>query len=64
MEKVKNYDSGKIGHLSVARNCTKALLGMPNTKNETFEIETKIKFRMKSVPAGKKSARGVIEKTN
>lgn len=64
MKKIEDYDAGKIGHLGVARNCAKTLLGMPNTKNETFEIETEIKFRVKSVPASKKSAGGVIEKTN
>jgi len=48
----------------VTRDGAKALFRMPNAKNKTFEIETEIKFRVKSVPTGKKGVGGVVEKTD
>lgn len=48
----------------MTRNGTEALFGMPNTKNETLKIKTKIEFWVKSVPAGKKSVGGVVEGAN
>jgi len=64
MKKIENYNPREVGHLSVTGNGSKALFGMPNAKNETFEIETKIKFGMESVPSGKKGSGGVVEKTD
>ena len=64
MKKPKEKDAGEVGHMRVAGGGAKALFGAPNTKNQAFEIEGKIEFRMKSVPAGEKSPRGVVFEGN
>ena len=44
----------------MAGDGTQTLFTPPDAKKKPLEIERKIKFRMKSVPTGEKSAGGVV----
>lgn len=64
MKEPKKEDAGEVGHVGVAGSGTETLFGAPNTKNQAFEIEGKIEFRMKGIPAGEKSSGSVVFEGN
>jgi phage terminase small subunit len=63
VENPKNYDPWEVGHVTVARHVTKALVTSPDAIDEIRKVATKIELGMKCVPTGEKGAGGVVFET-